>query len=123
MFTSKRRICTNKGDNSKFNFARIMPLFGLRIFSEKAATAKQWHPPSSALVQHIEAFVSDKTSDWKTIQLVIYQTTEFWTDPNGKILVRALFPQMFIKRLLLQGQLTLSQATNVRLFKIQRVCR
>ena len=28
----KRRIWTNKADNSKFIFARIMPLFGLEIF-------------------------------------------------------------------------------------------
>ena len=37
-------ICTIKGDNSKFIFARIIPLFGLRIFSEKAATTERWHP-------------------------------------------------------------------------------
>ena len=29
-----------KGDNSKFILARIMPLFGLRTVSEKAATAE-----------------------------------------------------------------------------------
>ena len=27
-------ICTNEGDNSKFIFATILPLFGLGIFSE-----------------------------------------------------------------------------------------
>ena len=31
MFTIKRGLCTNKGDNTKFIFARIMPLFGLKI--------------------------------------------------------------------------------------------
>ena len=30
----KRGICTDEGDNFKFIFARTMPLFGLRIFSE-----------------------------------------------------------------------------------------
>ena len=30
----KRGICTNKGNNSKLSFTRIMPLFGLAIFSE-----------------------------------------------------------------------------------------
>ena len=34
MFVIKRGICTNKGDNSKFVFARIMRLFGLKILSE-----------------------------------------------------------------------------------------
>ena len=42
MFTIKRGICTNKGDNYKFIFARITSLFGL--FSEKAATAERCHP-------------------------------------------------------------------------------
>ena len=27
-------MCTNKGDNSKLIIARIVPLFGLRMFSE-----------------------------------------------------------------------------------------
>ena len=38
----KRGICSNKGDNSKFIFARVMSLFGHKIFSENAATAEPW---------------------------------------------------------------------------------
>ena len=34
MFTLKGGICTNKGGNSKFIFARIMALFGLKFFGE-----------------------------------------------------------------------------------------
>ena len=34
MFTLKREKCSNKGDNSKFIFARIVPLLGLSIFNE-----------------------------------------------------------------------------------------
>ena len=44
MVTIKRGLCTNKWDSSKLIFAKIMPLFRLRIFIEKAATAKHWHP-------------------------------------------------------------------------------
>ena len=34
MFTVKRGICTNKGDIPEFIFAKVMPLFGLKCFSE-----------------------------------------------------------------------------------------
>ena len=78
MFTIKRETCTNKGDDSKFIFARIMPLFGLIIFRgilifyyyfsiplfflnsnvtrshtfkiKKAAKAKRWHPHAVLLL-------------------------------------------------------------------------
>ena len=50
MFTVERGKGTNKGDNSKLIFARIMSLFGLGIFSEKAVTAKCWHLHLGALV-------------------------------------------------------------------------
>ena len=53
MFTIKREICTNKGDKSKFSFARIMPFFGLKSFSEKAATAGRWHPHAVFLLARI----------------------------------------------------------------------
>ena len=39
-----------------------MPLFGLRIFSEKAATAER----CCALVLYLAAFVCNTTSDWLT---------------------------------------------------------
>ena len=53
LFSIKGEICTNKGNKSKFSLARIMPLFGLRIFIQmwpeaihlrlkKAATAERW---------------------------------------------------------------------------------
>ena len=34
MFTMKRGICTNKGDNLELIFERIVPLFAFRIFGE-----------------------------------------------------------------------------------------
>ena len=40
----KRGICTSKGDNSEFIFAKIMPRFGLSIFSEKTAATERLHP-------------------------------------------------------------------------------
>ena len=39
-----RGICTNRDITLKFIFARIMPSFGIKIFCEKAATAKGWSP-------------------------------------------------------------------------------
>ena len=49
----KRGIYTYKGDNSKFIFARItgMPLFGLGIFGEKAATTKIWYQHAVLLLE------------------------------------------------------------------------
>ena len=62
MFTIKRGIFANKGDNSKFTFARIMPLFRLRIFSEKAATAERCHQHAVLLF-----FILQKDEDNKQI--------------------------------------------------------
>ena len=51
MFSVKSEISTNKLDNSELIFARIMPLFGLIIFSEKAATnyTAVYNPSQQAL--------------------------------------------------------------------------
>ena len=56
MFTIKRGIFSNKGDNSKLIFARIIPVFGPRVFSEKAAKAECCHPACGALIYHFTIF-------------------------------------------------------------------
>ena len=78
MFTNKRGMCANKGDNSKFIFARIMPLFELGIFYENSSHSQGL--ASSALVSFLLCFqiLCQKSSLFgKGLTLTLSQATYF----------------------------------------------